>query len=147
MSSLNSLEIKKDGLMNSNQVLNDNIEDLNSSINKLEEKNKKLLNKINSLTDSNKSSIKLYEDTNSIYNKYINFNILIIFIFLLGIIVLYMLNIGKNVASAVQGVVPRGLLEEGVLPGNVTSLVKSVVKKFNKKNTDTLLNNIFKKKL
>tara|TARA_A100001035_G_C27614729_1_gene422635 strand:+ start:342 stop:785 length:444 start_codon:yes stop_codon:yes gene_type:complete len=147
MSSFNSLDIKKDGLMNSNQVLNDNIEDLNSSINKLEEKNKKLLNKINSLTDSNKSSIKLYEDTNSIYNKYINFNILIIVIFLLGIIVLYMLNIGKNVASAVQGVVPRGLLEEGVLPGNVTSLVKSVVKKFNKKNTDTLLNNIFKKKL
>ncbi len=147
MSSFNSLDIKKDGLMNSNQVLNDNIEDLNSSINKLEEKNKKLLNKINSLTDSNKSSIKLYEDTNSIYNKYINFNILIIVIFLLGIIVLYMLNIGKNVASAVQGVVPRGLLEEGVLPGNVTSLFKSVVKKFNKKNTDTLLNNIFKKKL
>ncbi len=147
MSSFNSLDIKKDGLMNSNQVLNDNIEDLNSSINKLEEKNKKLLNKINSLTDSNKSSIKLYEDTNSIYNKYINFNILIIVIFLLGIIVLYMLNIVKNVASAVQGVVPRGLLEEGVLPGNVTSLVKSVVKKFNKKNTDTLLNNIFKKKL
>ena len=117
MSSFNSLDLKKDGLMNSNQVLNDNIEDLNSSINKLEEKNKKLLNKINSLTDSNKSSIKLYEDTNSIYNKYINFNILIIVIFLLGIIVLYMLNI---------------------------------VKKFNKKNTDTLLNmlnNIFKKKL
>ena len=40
MSSFNSLDIKKDGLMNSNQVLNDNIEDLNSSINKLEEKNK-----------------------------------------------------------------------------------------------------------
>lgn len=147
MSSLNSLEIKKDGLMNSNQVLIEDNDNLNSSVNELEEKNKNLLNKINSLSDSNKSSIKLYEDTNSIYNKYINFNILIIVIFLLGIIVLYMLNIGKNVASAVQGVVPRGLLEEGVLPGNVTSLFKSVVKKFNKKNTDTLLNNIFKKKL
>ena len=44
-----------------------------------------------------------------------------------------------TVASAVQGVVPRGLLEEGVLPDTVASLVKSVQVRVEVAGVDELL--------